>query len=471
MAKEKTAFFCTECGAESPKWAGRCPECGAWNTMVEHRVSPAAKTPGGSATALWGGSGATKSTPLTVNQINADEESAAMRIKMPSVELNRVLGGGLVAGSLVLLGGEPGIGKSTLLLQNLLCIRTKRILYVSGEESAAQLKLRADRLGRGSDNIYIVCETSLETVFEHVAELRPEILVIDSIQTITTDTLQASPPPGSVSQVRACAAELLRYAKTTGVPVLLVGHITKDGTLAGPKVLEHMVDTVLVFEGDARHSYRILRTSKNRFGPTSELGIYEMGGKGLREVPNPSEILISSPASAGDGATPLSGIAIGVALQGRRPMLIEAQALVSASPYATPQRSVTGYDAKRLNMLIAVIEKRLGLRLDKKDVFLNIAGGFKAADPALDLAVAAALISATLDTPIPAGYCFAGEVGLSGEIRPVPTPVGRIREAERLGFSDIVVADNLPKDESLPEGITIHRTARLDAAMRLLFRS
>ena len=391
-----------------------------------------------------------------------------MRIKMPSVELNRVLGGGLVAGSLVLLGGEPGIGKSTLLLQNLLCIRTKRILYVSGEESAAQLKLRADRLGRGSDNIYIVCETSLETVFEHVSSLRPEILVVDSIQTITTDSLPSSPPPGSVSQVRACAAELLRYAKTAGVPVMLVGHITKDGTLAGPKVLEHMVDTVLVFEGDARHSYRILRTSKNRFGPTSELGIYEMGAKGLREVPNPSEILITSPAGDANG-TPLSGIAIGVALQGRRPILIEAQALVSASPYATPQRSVTGFDSKRLNMLIAVIEKRLGLRLDKKDVFLNIAGGFKANDPALDLAVAAALISATLDAPVPQGFCFAGEVGLSGEIRPVTSPASRIREARRLGFTDAVVADNIPKDEVIPDGIRLHRTARLDAAMKLLF--
>ena len=453
MAKEKTAFFCSECGA--------------WNTMTEQRVSTG-KAPGGSASALWGGDASTKSAPLTVNQINVDEESAAMRIKMPSVELNRVLGGGLVAGSLVLLGGEPGIGKSTLLLQNLLCIRTKRILYVSGEESAAQLKLRADRLGRGSDNIYIVCETSLETVFEHVSSLRPEILVVDSIQTITTDSLPSSPPPGSVSQVRACAAELLRYAKTAGVPVMLVGHITKDGTLAGPKVLEHMVDTVLVFEGDARHSYRILRTSKNRFGPTSELGIYEMGAKGLREVPNPSEILITSPAGDANG-TPLSGIAIGVALQGRRPILIEAQALVSASPYATPQRSVTGFDSKRLNMLIAVIEKRLGLRLDKKDVFLNIAGGFKANDPALDLAVAAALISATLDAPVPQGFCFAGEVGLSGEIRPVTSPASRIREARRLGFTDAVVADNIPKDEVIPYGIRLHRTARLDAAMKLLF--
>ncbi len=468
MAKEKTAFFCSECGAESPKWAGRCPECGAWNTMTEQRVHTG-KAPGGSAAALWGGEAVQKSVPLTVNQINADEEGAARRIKMPSVELNRVLGGGLVSGSLVLLGGEPGIGKSTLLLQNLLCIKTKRILYVSGEESAAQLKLRADRLGKGSDNIYIVCETSLERVFEHVADLRPEILVIDSIQTITTDSLTASPPPGSVSQVRACAAELLRYAKTAGVPVLLVGHITKDGTLAGPKVLEHMVDTVLVFEGDARHSYRILRTSKNRFGPTSELGIYEMGSKGLREVPNPSEILISSPTNGADGATPLSGIAIGVALQGRRPMLIEAQALVSASPYATPQRSVTGYDAKRLNMLIAVIEKRLGLRMDKKDVFLNIAGGFKASDPGLDLAVAVALISAMLDAPVPGGYCFAGEVGLSGELRAVASPSARIREAQRLGFTDILTAEQGRQEEPLPEGIRVHRTGRLDAAMRQLF--
>lgn len=434
--------------------------------MVEQRVSPASPTPGAAAGALWGGP-AGKSKAMPLNEIST-EDSTAARIKMPSVELNRVLGGGLVAGSLVLLGGEPGIGKSTLLLQNLLSIRTRRILYVSGEESAAQLKLRADRIGRGSDNTFIVCETSLENIFEHVAEIKPDILVIDSIQTITTDSLAAAPPPGSVSQVRACAAELLRYAKGAGVPVLLVGHITKDGTLAGPKVLEHMVDTVLVFEGDSRHSYRVLRTSKNRFGPTSELGIYEMGSHGLREVPNPSEILITAP---GGGADPLPGIAIGVAMQGRRPLLIEAQALVTASAYATPQRSVTGFDIKRLNMLIAVIEKRLGLRLDKKDVFLNIAGGFKVTDPALDLAVAVALISATLDTAVPGGYCFAGEIGLSGEIRPVSSPGARIREASRLGFTDIAVAPT-PKadlDESATSNIRIHETALLNQAVREIF--
>lgn len=469
MAKEKTVFFCKECGAESPKWAGRCPACGAWNSMTEQKVLTG-KNAGGSASAIWGGNGATKSVPVTVNQINVEEEGSATRIKMPSLELNRVLGGGLVNGSLVLLGGEPGIGKSTLLLQNLLCIKTKRILYVSGEESASQLKLRADRLGKGSDNIYIVCETSLETVFEHVATLQPEILVIDSIQTITTEGISAGSPPGSVSQVRSCTAELLRYAKTAGVPVLLVGHITKDGMLAGPKVLEHMVDTVLVFEGDPRHSYRILRTSKNRFGPTSELGIYEMGSKGLREVPNPSEILITTPAAREAEGLSLSGIAIGVAMQGRRPILIEAQALTSSSPYAAPQRSVTGFDLKRLNMLIAVIEKRLGLKMDKKDVFLNIAGGFKANDPALDLAVAAALISAVLDKPIPGGYCFCGEIGLSGEVRPVSSASARIREAQRLGFSDIVVADKLPGDEQIPTGINIHRVGRLDSAMREIFR-
>lgn len=433
--------------------------------MTEQRVSPASSTPGSSAGALWGGV-AGKSKALPLNEIST-EDNAAARIKMPSVELNRVLGGGLVAGSLVLLGGEPGIGKSTLLLQNLLSIRTRRILYVSGEESAAQLKLRADRIGRGSDNTFIVCETSLENIFEHVAEIKPDILVIDSIQTITTDSLAAAPPPGSVSQVRACAAELLRYAKGAGVPVLLVGHITKDGTLAGPKVLEHMVDTVLVFEGDTRHSYRILRTSKNRFGPTSELGIYEMGSRGLREVPNPSEILITAPGSG----EPLPGIAIGVALQGRRPLLIEAQALVTASAYATPQRSVTGYDAKRLNMLIAVIEKRLGLRLDKKDVFLNIAGGFKVNDPALDLAVAMALISATLDTAVPAGYCFAGEIGLSGEIRPVPSPAARIMEASRLGFTDMAIAPSPQADleEASASKISIHQAALLNQAVREIF--
>jgi DNA repair protein RadA/Sms len=384
------------------------------------------------------------------------------RVAMPSAELNRVLGGGLVAGSLVLLGGEPGIGKSTLVLQNLLSIKSKTILYVSGEESATQLKLRADRIGRGSDNCFIVCETSLENIFAHIEELQPGILVVDSIQTIASDALESA--AGSVSQVRECAARLLAYAKSSGVPVLLIGHITKDGSLAGPKVLEHIVDAVLQFEGDSQYMYRILRAIKNRFGSTSELGIYEMGRRGLREVSNPSEMLLSH------SDEDLSGVSVGVTVEGNRPFLIEIQALVSTAAYGTPQRSVTGFDGRRLNMLLAVLEKRVGFKLDRKDVFLNIAGGLKVNDPALDLAVICAILSSNVDMAVGRRFCMAGEVGLTGEIRPVTHISRRISEAAKLGMTDIIVPKgNMKGAETPPEGITVHEVSKVEEAFRTLF--
>ncbi len=455
MAKKamKTMWFCTSCGADSPKWVGKCPACGAWNTMVEEKVGPASPT---SAVPL---SSKGRSKPQPVNQIEAVDEP---RIHMPSEELNRVLGGGLVRGSIVLLGGEPGIGKSTLVLQNLLAIRNRRILYVSGEESSTQLKLRADRIGRGSDNVFIVCETSLENIFKHIEDVEPEILVVDSIQTIATETLDSS--AGSVGQVRECAASLLKFAKESGVPVLLIGHINKEGTLAGPKVLEHIVDAVLQFEGDRQYMYRLLRAIKNRFGSTSEIGIYEMVQRGLREVSNPSEMLMSH------GGEELSGVAVGVTLEGIRPFLMEIQALVSTAAYGTPQRSVTGYDAKRVNMLLAVLEKRVGFKLGAKDVFLNIAGGIKVNDPALDLAVIAAILSSNVDMVIPRGWCMTGEVGLTGEIRPVTRIEQRISEAQKLGMTDIIIPQgNLKGFDTSKLTIRIHEVAKVADAFRELF--
>ena len=449
-------WFCTACGADSPKWAGRCPACGQWNTMVEEKVSAGAVS--GSSKPLGGSR--VKATPKAVNDIAAVDEP---RLHMPSEELNRVLGGGLVKGSIVLLGGEPGIGKSTLVLQNLLAIRNKRILYVSGEESATQLKLRADRIGRGSDNCFIVCETSLENIFEHIESIAPEILVVDSIQTIATDTLDSS--AGSVGQVRECAAALLKFAKESSVPVILIGHINKEGTLAGPKVLEHIVDAVLQFEGDRQYMYRLLRAIKNRFGSTSELGIYEMQQRGLREVSNPSEMLVSR-----HGGEELSGVAVGVTLEGIRPFIIEVQSLVSSAAYGTPQRSVTGFDAKRMNMLLAVLEKRVGFKLGVKDVFLNIAGGLKVNDPALDLGVIAAILSSNVDIAIPHGWCMAGEIGLTGEIRPVTRIEQRITEAEKLGMSDIIIpAGNLKGFDTSRVSIRIHEAAKVADAFRILF--
>lgn len=453
--KQKTLWFCTSCGADSPKWAGRCPACGEWNTMVEEKV---AASPAAGAVAAGNG-GRRKSQPRAVNDIEAVDEP---RIAMPSQELNRVLGGGLVKGSIVLIGGEPGVGKSTLVLQNLLSIRSRTILYVSGEESPTQIKLRADRIGRGSDNLFIVGETSLENIFSHIEDIQPQILVVDSIQTIASDALESS--AGSVGQVRECAAALLRYAKDSGVPVILIGHITKEGSLAGPKVLEHIVDAVLQFEGDRQYLYRLLRATKNRFGSTSELGIYEMCRNGLREVSNPSELLMSNAGSE------LSGVAVGVTLEGIRPFLIEVQALVSTAAYGTPQRSVTGFDAKRMNMLLAVLEKRVGFKLGQKDVFLNIAGGLKVNDPALDLAIISAILSSNVDMAIPGGWCMAGEVGLTGEIRPVTRIEQRIQEAEKLGMTDILIPDvPLNGFDTSSLAIRVHPVAKVADAFRALF--
>ena len=452
MAKQqKTVWFCSECGAESPKWAGKCPACGAWNTMVEEKVQ--SKSKGIIITKR------SESRPRPISKIEALNEP---RITMPSEELNRVLGGGLVAGSLVLIGGEPGIGKSTLVLQNILSIRSRTILYVSGEESATQLKMRADRLQRASDNCFIVTETSLESIFRHIEEVKPGILIVDSIQTVASDELESA--AGSVSQVRECAVRFLKYAKETGVPVILIGHITKDGNLAGPKVLEHIVDAVLQFEGDSNYMYRILRSIKNRFGSTSELGIYEMCRRGLREVTNPSEMLLS------DTDEQLSGVAIGVTLEGARPFLIETQALVSTAAYGTPQRSVTGFDSKRMNMLLAVLEKRAGFKIIQKDVFLNIAGGLKVNDPALDLPVISAILSSSVDMEIPRTVCMAGEVGLSGEIRPVTRLEQRILEAEKLGMKTIIVPrNNLKGVDTQNRAIHIVEVGKVEEAFRHLF--
>lgn len=455
--KTKTVFCCTNCGNESPKWIGKCPGCGEWNTYVEEK-----KITGVSPKAAARERSFIKSEvkPLRMSEIEA---SAEARIKMPSEELNRVLGGGLVVGSLVLLGGEPGIGKSTLLLQNVLSIRGRKILYVSGEESASQLKLRADRIGKVADNTYILCETQMETILAHIESLQPDILVVDSIQTVWSNQVESS--AGSVSQVRECAAMLLRYAKQTGVPVILVGHINKEGSIAGPKVLEHIVDTVLQFEGDRQYLYRLLRAIKNRFGSTSEIGIYEMVQKGLREVSNPSEMLLS-PNRDSD----MSGIAVGVTLEGQRPFMVEVQALVSSAAYGTPQRAVTGFDQRRLNMLLAVLEKRAKFKLAAKDVFLNIAGGLKVTDPALDVAVVAAIMSSNFDLTVPSSVTMAGEVGLSGEIRTVTHIAQRVSEARKLGFETIIIPkDNLKGIERSSLGIRVVEVRRIDELLRELF--
>lgn len=457
MAKTKTsAWFCTACGNETPKWEGRCPACGEWNTIVEEKIPV---TRNGKQAGVRGGKSAPQSRPTPVSSIEATEES---RIKMPSVELNRVLGGGLVEGSMVLIGGEPGIGKSTLVLQNILSIKSRRILYISGEESARQIKMRADRIGRPSDNVFIACETSLDNIFHHISQVEPGILIIDSIQTIASDDIESS--AGSVSQVRECATQLLRYAKESGVPVILIGHINKEGSLAGPKVLEHIVDAVLQFEGDNRHLYRILRSIKNRFGSTSELGIYEMCRRGLREVTNPSEMLFSG------SDTELSGVAVGVTMEGIRSFLIEVQALVSTAAYGTPQRSVTGFDAKRMNMLLAVLEKRVGFKLAQKDVFLNIAGGLKVNDPALDLAVISSILSSNVDMPLPLKTAMCGEVGLSGEIRPVTRIEQRISEAQKLGMTTLYIPrNNLKGVDTGSLDIKIVEVSKVDELFRNLF--
>lgn len=455
--KQKTMWFCTSCGADSPKWVGKCPSCGDWNTMVEERVAAAPAAP--SAAGSMSGQ-RPKAVPRPVNMIEAVDEP---RYRLPGEEFNRVLGGGLVRGSIVLLGGEPGIGKSTLVLQNILSIKSRTILYVSGEESARQIKMRADRIGRPSDNVFIVCETSLQNIEEHIEKIQPGLLIVDSIQTIASDELESV--AGSVSQVRECASRLLKYAKESSVPVMLIGHITKDGNLAGPKVLEHIVDAVLHFEGDGQHIYRLLRAIKNRFGSTSELGIYEMCQRGLREVRNPSEMLLSTHTDED-----LSGVAIGVTMEGIRSFLIEVQALVSTAAYGTPQRSVNGFDSKRMNMLLAVLEKRAGFKLAAKDVFLNIAGGLKVNDPAIDLAVISAILSSNIDMPIPHSTCITGEVGLSGEIRPVGRIEQRIREAEKLGMDTILIPrGNLKGIDTSSFGIRIIEIAKVEEALRTLF--
>lgn len=420
--KTKTAYVCSQCGYDSPKWLGKCPACGEWNSFVEERIS-ASKGKSSKGRLVK------SSSPVRLSEIEVKDEA---RIHMPSEELNRVLGGGLVAGSLTLIGGEPGIGKSTLLLQNVLSIRNRRILYVSGEESATQLRLRADRLGKVADNTLILCETNLDSMFEHIENIKPDILVVDSIQTIVSPDIESA--AGSVSQVRECAAALLRYAKESGVPVILVGHINKDGAIAGPKVLEHIVDTVLQFEGDRQYLFRILRSIKNRFGSTSEIGIYEMVQRGLREVKNPSEMLLSE-----NRDEEMSGIAIGVTIEGARPFLVEVQALVSSAAYGTPQRAVTGFDQRRLNMLLAVLEKRARFKLGQKDVFLNMAGGLKVVDPAIDLAVVVSVMSSNFDLTVSRRTVFVGEVGLSGEIRTVTRIEQRVSEAQKLGFDTIYV--------------------------------
>ncbi|MDR2916360.1 MAG: DNA repair protein RadA [Tannerella sp.] len=455
MAKTKSVYVCSNCGAESLKWIGKCPSCGEWNTYVEEVIKKE--------------SAAQRSIPgversgvklQLLRDVTSEEET---RLDLSDAELNRVLGGGLVKGSLVLIGGEPGIGKSTLVLQTVLKSKDLRTMYVSGEESAQQLKLRADRLSDGSagiENCYILCETNLEQIFVQAHNLQPDLLIIDSIQTMFTEMAESS--PGSVTQVRECSAMILKYAKETGTPVLLIGHINKEGSLAGPKVLEHIVDTVLQFEGDQHYMYRILRSIKNRFGSTSELGIYEMRQNGLRQVSNPSELLLT------ENHEGLSGVAIAAAVEGVRPFLIETQSLVSSAVYGNPQRSATGFDIRRMNMLLAVLEKRAGFKLAQKDVFLNIAGGLRVNDPAMDLSVISAVLSSSLDIAIDRGVCMAGEVGLSGEIRPVTRIEQRIQEAEKLGFSRIIIP-KMKGVEDLKARIEVKKVRKVEEAFRELF--
>ena len=454
-------YVCEYCGQESVKWMGKCPACGRWDSMREIKVAAASSSPSRKSVNLLGMS----SAPLGASQaklLHEIEADAEPRIDMGDAELNRVLGGGMVPGSLVLLGGEPGIGKSTLTLQTVLRLQGRRILYVSGEESARQIKLRADRLGATNEGLYVLCETSLEKIFQHIEEMQPDLVVIDSIQTIQTESVESS--AGSLAQIRECAASLLKYAKSGGPSVLLIGHINKEGSLAGPKVLEHIVDAVLQFEGDQHYLYRILRSIKNRFGSTSEIGIYEMRHDGLRQVSNPSELLLT------ENREGLSGVAISCSIEGVRPFLIETQALVSTAAYGTAQRSTTGFDGRRLNMLLAVLEKRVGFKLAQKDVFLNIAGGLRVTDPAIDLSVVAAVLSSNGDMPIEGDVCMAGEVGLSGEIRPVSRIEQRIAEAQKLGFKRILIPSHNMKGLSQKQyDIELVPVRRVVEAVRELF--
>ena len=492
MAKAtKTVYLCNSCGEDQPKWFGRCPVCGEWNTCVEQTVYKPTSQQTVKASSLLGN---TTSVPLTLSEIETSDE---IRLDTHDDELNRVLGGGLVQGSLILLGGEPGIGKSTLVLQTVLHMPERRVLYVSGEESASQLKMRAERLVGGRDerlevrgerlevrskddgtnnpnpspltpnpNLFILCETNLEQILAQVKAVQPELIIIDSIQTLWTESVDSS--PGSITQIRECASSILKTVKENSIPTILIGHITKEGSLAGPKVLEHIVDAVLQFEGDQHYMYRILRAQKNRFGSTAELGIYEMRQDGLREVSNPSELLLT------DRHSGMSGVCIAAAVEGVRPFLIEVQALVSTAAYGVPQRSATGFDLRRMNMLLAVLEKRVGFKLAQKDVYLNIAGGLRVSDPAIDLSVISAILSSNLDVPVEPTFCMTGEVGLSGEIRPVSRIEQRIREAGKLGFRDMLIpasnAEQLKSlHASLPDGITLHPVRKVEEAFSALF--
>ncbi len=453
MAKIKTIFFCRNCGNESPKWIGKCPVCGEWNTYTEESIN--ISTTKNKREDIFD---TERTKPLRLKDVETGEEP---RIDMKDGELNRVLGGGLVPSSLILLGGEPGIGKSTLILQTVLNLNDIKTLYVSGEESSRQLKMRAERINSNNDCLYILCETNLEQIFTHLKNEKPNLVIIDSIQTIHTELVESS--PGSVSQVRECSAAILKYAKETGTPVILIGHINKEGSIAGPKVLEHIVDTVLQFDGDQHYMYRILRSIKNRFGSTAELGIYEMRQNGLREVSNPSELLLTQNHEG------LSGVSIAAAIEGIRPFLIETQALVSTAAYGTPQRSATGFDIRRMNMLLAVLEKRAGFKLIQKDVFLNIAGGLKVNDPGMDLSVMSAVLSSNLDISIERNVCMTGEVGLSGEIRPVNRIEQRILEAEKLGFNKILIPQNNLKGFTTKTKIEIIQVRKVEEAFRQLF--
>jgi DNA repair protein RadA/Sms len=452
MARSKTIYLCQNCGAESAKWIGRCPACGEWNTYHEEIIAPSSRKE----TSFINNQ--EKKRPVLLDEVKSDEKS---RQKTGLAELDRILGGGMVGGSLILLGGEPGVGKSTLALQLALALQNKTILYVSGEESEEQISLRAKRIKKSNPECYILSETELEAILTHSENIKPGLIIIDSIQTIRTGMLESS--AGSVSQVRECAAQLLKYSKITGIPVFLIGHITKDGTLAGPKVLEHIVDVVLYFEGDNNFVYRILRSVKNRFGSTSELGIFEMLESGLREVDNPSELFINQHDE------PLSGISIAATVDGLRPFLIETQALVSSAVYGTPQRSSTGFDIRRLNMLLAVLEKRAGFRLGVKDVFLNIAGGIKVSDPAIDLAILSSVLSSNLDIPIERNTCFSGEAGLSGEIRPVSRIDQRIKEAAKMGFEKIYISKYHRNVSSKDASIKVIPVGKIEHLVKSLF--
>jgi DNA repair protein RadA/Sms len=454
MAKTKTAFICQTCGTQTSKWMGQCPGCNEWNTLIEEVILKEKK--GGLKRSFVD---KIAKRPVPITQVSSED---AERIVLPDAELNRVLGGGLVPGSVTLIGGDPGIGKSTLLLQLGLHFSSQKILYVSGEESANQIKMRAERIGKLHDNLLLLTDTSLERVMERIDELEPDLVIIDSIQTMQSPEIDSV--PGSVAQIRECTGELIQFAKETNTPVVLIGHITKEGNIAGPKVMEHMVDVVLQFEGDRQHLYRLLRSSKNRFGSTNELGIYEMQGSGLKEVHDPSQVLLSQRDEG------LSGSAIAASMEGARPMMIEAQALVSTAAYGTPQRTTTGFDQRRLHMLLAVLEKRCGLAIGKFDVFVNMAGGIRVDDPAIDMAVLCAALSSSEDYPIPAKTCFAGEVGLSGEIRPVTRIEQRIREAEKLGFEDIFVSGyGLMGIDMKGLNIKIHPVKRVDQVFQELF--